>query len=223
MSSFLQSIQVNKTNKIALLNILLVVFYLVGIIGIYVTTFREQIFGLTPWILISNFVLVILFHQQKIYFRTILVFLTIFVSGIIIEIIGVSTHSVFGQYYYGDNLGVKIMETPVIIGLNWLLLTYLSSSVLEKVQINSFLKVLLGAFVMILYDLVLEQIASYTDMWYWQNDAIPVKNYLVWFLLSLFFHSIIKIVRINTQNKLALTILICQFGFLLATFFLTFK
>src|SRR5689334_23098853 len=35
------------------------------------------------------------------------------------EVIGVATGAIFGAYSYGEVLGFKLLEVPLIIGLNW--------------------------------------------------------------------------------------------------------
>jgi putative membrane protein len=45
------------------------------------------------------------------------------VAGFFIEAIGVNTGLIFGNYVYKTTLGWKFLETPLIIGVNWILLT----------------------------------------------------------------------------------------------------
>lgn len=131
----------------------------------------------------------------------------------IVEIVGVKTKLIFGNYIYASGLGFKIFNTPVIIGLNWLFLTYTSTSIIDKFKINCFLKVIAASFLMIMYDLVMEQVAPKMDMWSWKNDIIPLQNYIAWFVFAIIFNSLIKIFKINTQNPLALIIFCSQFLF----------
>ena len=44
------------------------------------------------------------------------------------EILGVNYGLIFGDYIYLDNLGYKVFGVPVIIGVNWIILTYISGS-----------------------------------------------------------------------------------------------
>ena len=144
--------------------------------------------------------------------------LSIFLIGLIIEIIGVETKIIFGHYDYGRGLGLKIFHTPLLIGLNWLFLVYTTSSILESYKINDIFKIFLGASMMLIYDLVLEQVAPTMEMWTWKNDIVPIENYIVWFVLALFFHSLIKIFKVKTQNKLSFMVLVCQFLFFVVLF-----
>ena len=46
-----------------------------------------------------------------------------FVVGMGVELLGVYYGLIFGQYVYGDNLGVKVGGVPLLIGANWVMLT----------------------------------------------------------------------------------------------------
>src|SRR5581483_3953042 len=47
--------------------------------------------------------------------------------GLSVEIMGVQTGFPFGSYFYTVKLGPRLFGVPVIIGLNWLLLSYCCS------------------------------------------------------------------------------------------------
>ncbi len=44
--------------------------------------------------------------------------------GFGVEVLGVHTGFPFGRYTYGPVLGWKLLEVPLVIGVNWLLLIY---------------------------------------------------------------------------------------------------
>ncbi|MFN8255984.1 MAG: carotenoid biosynthesis protein [Bacteroidales bacterium] len=198
------------------ISVFFVIFYLVGIIGLSLSFSFPLFLELIPFALLLSFLGLILFHPSKKDKKSILVFIGIFITGFIIEAIGVNSGLIFGHYEYGKSLGFKLFSTPVIIGLNWLFLVYTTSSVLEKFKIHNLLKVILASLLMVVYDIVLEQVAPKIDMWYWKNDLIPIQNYLAWFGIAVFFHSVIKVSKIKTENALAHILLICQFLFFLS-------
>lgn len=190
-----------------------IIFYVIGSLGFLLPFTFNYFVKITPIALLVNFILLFSFHKHKINIKSILVFVSIFLLGLIVEIIGVKTGKIFGIYHYGNSLGFKIFSVPVMIGINWVFMVYSSSSVLEKFKFNNFVKILLSSTLMVVYDTVLEQVAPKLDMWYWENNHAPLKNYIAWFVLAIIFNSLIKIFRIKTSNKLALTIFLCQFVF----------
>jgi bisanhydrobacterioruberin hydratase len=188
-----------------------VVFYLVGIAGTLVPFTFPLFLKLIPFALLLSFVAVLIFHKGGITRETIISFLTIYLLSFIIEAIGVGTGLIFGQYAYGSSLGIKVFQTPLIIGINWFFLVYTTTSVVDRFLMPSWLKVVLASILMLVYDLVLEQLAPVLDMWHWENSIVPLQNYVAWFALSMVFHSLLKIINLKIQNKLALLILTCQF------------
>ncbi len=191
-----------------------VIFYLVGIAGILLPFSFPLFIKLIPVALILSSV-ALAFYHKSFNTKTITVFISIYLIGFFVEVAGVNTGLIFGQYIYGESLGIKVFNTPLIIGLNWLLLVYITASVLEKFKIAVPVKVIISALMMLGYDLIIEQIAPLLNMWNWQNEMVPLKNYLAWFFLALLFHVVIKAIGIKTKNKLAPVILICQVIFFL--------
>ena len=75
------------------------------------------IFRMTPGIMI--FAVIILALNQDIWHIRILFFsLITFVISMFFEIIGVATGLPFGSYSYGSNLGWKVFNVPIAIGMN---------------------------------------------------------------------------------------------------------
>ena len=198
--------------------IILAVFYFVGVIGIIVPVTSSFFLDLIPYALLLSFILLVIFHDPKTDSKTLIVFSGIYLFSFFVEVIGVNSGFIFGEYRYGNNLGIKFFNTPLIIGINWLFLVYITSSVTEKLKIPGILRIITASAIMLVYDIILEQVASSLDMWYWENDRIPLQNYLAWFILALIYHSAIKFLGIQIRNKLALIMLICQFGFFLSLY-----
>lgn len=198
---------------------ILVLFYAVGVTGLLLPFSSPFFIKLIPFTLLMNFALLLYYHQGRIDNKTITVFFIIMLTGLLVEMVGVNTGLIFGEYQYGTSLGIKIYETPVIIGLNWVLLTYLTASVLEGINIPVYLKVLLASVFMLIYDVVLEQVAPRLAMWSWNENSVPLQNYIAWFVLAVIFHSLIKFFGVKTSNTLSGVVLLGQFIFFVLLFF----
>lgn len=197
-------------------SIFLFIFYAVGILGFLIPFSHAYFISLTKWALILNLFLLILFHQNRISYKSMGIFLLIFFSSFIIEVIGVNTGVIFGVYNYGDGLGIKVANTPLLIGMNWLMLSYSIAVVLNPIKQAVWAKVLLGASGMLLYDLILEQSAGNLHMWFWENNQIPFQNYAAWFIVAVLMQMILYASKEKFNNQLALPTLISQ-----GVFFLT--
>jgi len=190
-------------------------FYIIGAIGFLFPFSFPFFLKLIPFVLLFNFIALMLFHPVQKRVNTIIIFSAIFLTGFFIEVTGVNNKIIFGEYGYGESLGPKLFFTPLIIGMNWLFLVYTTSSAFENLKVNSIVKIVLSSSAMVVYDLVLEQVAPKMDMWYWKDGHVPFRNFLAWFIIALFFNSLIKLFHVETKNKLAITVLICQFLFFL--------
>ncbi len=198
----------------------LVWFYIIGIAGMMIPATSALFMKLTPLALLMNFGLLLTHHETKFSVITILIFSLILLSGFFIEIIGVQTGIIFGEYVYGKGLGWKLWDTPLIIGLNWLLLVYTTATITQKIKIHNIIRIALGAGMMLVYDLIMEQVAPRMDMWSWKNGIIPIENYIAWFVIASLFHALIQFSGIKIKNKLSETVLIAQFVFFVILFIL---
>ena len=193
--------------------IFIVIFYCVGIVGFMFPLTNALFVKLIPLALLLSFILLLFFHDTEITKKTLFAFAAIFISAFVVESVGVNTGIIFGQYSYGSGLGLKLFETPLIIGINWLFLVYTSAVVVNRIDTTDLFKIVLASGIMIVYDVVLEQMAPKLDMWYWCNDVIPLQNYIAWLILALLFHTLLKIGCVNIKNRIATLLLVCQFLF----------
>lgn len=133
----------------------------------------------------------------------------VFFSSFVLQAIGVNTGAIFGKFLYGNNLGVTIFETPLIVGILWLLLSYTSAMFVSQIVaafavLNTvFAKVFLAALLMVSINLLMEQSAAACDWWYWKYQATPVQNYTAWFAFSVAFNFLFYKLEVNTDNKIA--------------------
>ncbi len=112
-----------------------------------------------------------------------------------IEIIGVNTGLVFGDYSYGEILRPFLYKTPVVIGFAWLSMLISSTALTRtflraKFTDNRFKTAFIVATVMVVFDFFMEPAAVKLGYWSWQSEIIPIKNYISWFLVSFLFSMI---------------------------------
>ncbi len=197
-----------------------IIFYIVGILGMIIPYTLPLFKVLTPLALLLSFGYLVFFHPTKKDAVANWIFLFIFFAGFIVEVIGVKTGIIFGGYAYGNGLGLKLWDTPLLIGVNWLFLVYTSACILDKTKWAAWAKVIIASSIMLVYDLILEQVAPKMDMWAWDGNSVPVQNYIAWFTIALFFHSLLKLFKVKLSNPLAVHILVCQFVFFIFLLFL---
>jgi putative membrane protein len=214
--NFLNEIQHAAFKWVREVKIFYAIFYVVGVLGLSFPETRPLFIRLVPFALILGFAGVLLFHEAKWDWKTLTAFVLVYISGFVIESIGVNTGLIFGEYVYGETLGYQTFETPLIIGMNWLFLVYVSSSLTERINSGKFISTLFPPVLMVVYDLVLEQVAPDLGMWNWNNEVIPLQNYIAWFVVALLFVSVFRLFNVKTSNKIAPLIFILQFLFFLS-------
>jgi len=180
---------------------LIIALHTVGILG--VTTIAFEFFVmLTPLVLLLSSVLLILCHQsQK---QNIWIFFGIcFVLGYVAELIGTQTGFLFGNYYYGKALGPSVAGVPLVIGVNWFLLSMGSAYMIKNLFNNRFLQVLFAALVMVFLDIWIEPVAQVLDYWQWKTPYVPLMNYLGWFVTSVLMQVAFQFTIVKEHNSLA--------------------
>lgn len=63
---------------------------------------------------------------------------------------------------------------------------------------------------MLLVDVGLEQFAITHELWVWENDTVPLKNYLAWFFISCLFLWQLLVSSTVSSNPLALPLILLQ-------------
>ena len=184
------------------IGLILVVYHLIGVAGMGVPATREIFLGLMPLSLLMGAMILFSFHSWKT-LPDVPVFVSIALGGYLIEIAGVLSGLVFGEYSYGSVLGPKWLGTPPLIGLNWLMLTYAMYALLEPLRMHALLKILIGASALVVYDYIMEPVAISLGMWDWGSVVVPIQNYIAWFVISFLFLGLMHLTGIRASNKLA--------------------
>lgn len=193
-------------------------FYLIGTMGFLFQYTRPLFVLLTPWSLIMNMGLIYHYgytlNKQPITRPLLYWFGMIYIISFLVEMVGVNTGLLFGEYTYGHGLGVKIYGTPLLIGANWILLVYATAAIVRKIKPMTW-NILTASLLMLGYDFIMEHIAPSMKMWWWEGGTIPLQNYLVWFTLALLFHGLRHLLKISVENRLAILVFVFQAVFFL--------
>lgn len=114
----------------------------------------------------------------------------VLISSFLVEVLGVKTGLIFGNYQYGATLKPQIFNVPLAIGFAWLSMLLSSVAVLQgtwglNAARNPWRLAFLTAILMALFDFVMEPGAVKLQYWTWENGVIPLQNYAAWFFVSL--------------------------------------
>lgn len=190
----------------------LYLIFSVGIFGHLFYPLRELMLFLTPvTLLLTGFL--VLFTSYKGSNKFLKWIILTYLLTFALEVIGVKTGSVFGEYKYGETLGLKLFEVPLIIGFNWILVILGTISVAQLITQNVLANSLIAATISVVFDLVLEPIAIKLDYWQWSQNVIPIQNYIAWFLIAFISALLFSILKVKMQSGLSKHYLLVQFIF----------
>ncbi len=188
----------------------LILVYVSGSIGFVVNpTFFSPF---TPYTLLFT-CFVFLIHQPISDKKYISAFFSIAVLGYIIELIGIKTGLLFGNYSYGNGLGFKLFDVPLIISINWAMLICAGIVTVSKFFRNKFVVISVTALVVTFIDLIIEQVAQKLDFWQFEGGLPGLHNYLGWIGVVFFTSYIFYPAIIKGNSKVSSIVLILQIIF----------
>jgi len=200
----------------ALGSLVLIILYTVGTVGILVPIHPEFIL-LTPVNLLISIFIVLLFHPHWTW-RTACFLLAAYLWGFSAEVFGVQTGILFGEYAYGTVLGPKIAGTPFMIGVNWMMLSYCIGVTVNYIvrEHAPLLKALIAATMLVILDAFIEPVAMQYDFWDWDNNTVPLQNYVGWWLVAFPLQLLFAFLQRDIRNNVAVTLLVLQLLFFAA-------
>ena len=218
-------------SKYQIATALAILFHLIGIAGIL---FFDKNFFIrsTPLNLLLMFGLLVWTQKKPNTFFYLFV-ATCFLVGVAVEIIGVNTSALFGNYQYGNVLGPKIMQVPWIIGVNWFIIIYCCGISVHTLLMRIITRISLaeattpqalralsviidGATLAVFFDWLMEPVAVKLDYWHWnEGGSVPFYNYICWFIVSVLLLTVFHFCKFEKQNKFAVNLLLVQFMFFL--------
>jgi hypothetical protein len=111
----------------------------------------------------------------------------------VLEYVGVKTGLVFGRYAYTDVLIPAFNGVPLAISFAWLGMLLCSFGITQRLttpKTSIWLRSLLVAVCMTIFDVCMEPVAVKLNYWQWLEPTgnalfvAPINNYVVWFLTS---------------------------------------
>ncbi len=192
---------------------IVIIFHLVGLIGFLIPSFHRTFLSLVPYHLLLMFLIIILSYngEKKILF---LFIAGIFLCGYMVEVLGVKTLQIFGNYAYGETMGPKIADVPLLMGANWVLLIFSVGQMVKEIKIrSSILTSLIGSALLVLLDFFMEPVAMKFDYWQWYDNVIPIQNYVAWFIISIILLKFYYALHLKQQKYIGIMLFISQLVF----------
>lgn len=199
--------------------VFLAIIYLVGVIGLSLDSARSLFISLTPITLLLS--LFIILMNAGLSCRDYKLLFLPFLLGMLTESIGANTGLLFGDYSYGAALGPKIFGVPLMIGMNWVMLSFIVYSVVNEFKFLSNLtliaKVSLASLLMVILDYFLEPFAIKYGLWTWAEVKPPLYNYICWFFISFIILYFLERMNLKSEKPISKWV----YGIMIVFFILT--
>jgi putative membrane protein len=145
--------------------------------------------------------------------------LQLFLFGFIVEVIGVNTGIIFGEYTYGKTLGLTLFSAPLIMGINWINLSLASFGIISFFTDKKLLLITLSSLLMVFIDYIIEPIAINLDFWSWEYITVPIHNYFGWFFCAIIAQLLIVFSKVKINKKIAFAVIGSQLSFFIIQYF----
>lgn len=156
--------------------------------------------------------MMMIFHQDG--NRSFVIYCIVtYLIGFGIEALGIHTGLIFGHYQYGETLGWKVIGVPLTIGINWLALIYSAGIIMSGWTISDPLKIIIATTCIVLLDMLIEPVAMKYDFWNWENNIVPVQNYIAWYIVTAGLLWFFQRAAFRKDNPIAFMYLLSQFSF----------
>jgi bisanhydrobacterioruberin hydratase len=187
---------------------LVLLLHVVGVLAL-ASPLAHWVLPLTPLNLLITAGVMMLF-QLQLDRRTLALALLLGTLGYFVEVLGVWTGRVFGEYSYGEVLGLKVLNVPLLIGLNWAMLVFAIGVPMACTALPVWARIGISSAAMVLLDLLIEPVAVHLGFWTWEQGNIPLQNYLAWGGVSALFFTLFFLLPVRRENPVARYVLLAQ-------------
>ena len=206
------------TGRLRVAQGLVLLFHITGFVGLAFSKNPDFYLRFTPLTLLLTAGLLVAFQPGRgagfwsFCFAVMLI-------GVLAEFVGVNTGRLFGHYTYGNTLGFKLLDmppfvgVPPLIGLNWLVVTYMCGTLARYLPLSELPRTILAALLMVGFDACLEPVAGTYDFWHWTANIIPFQNFRDWFILACILQMLFNRARFVKINPLVPMVYLTQLLF----------
>lgn len=211
MKTFFSSLRASSTFEYTCW-IILPAMNLTGLAGLFLRESEEFFKALVPFHLITSLFIMMIFHQD--WNRSFVIYCIVtYLIGFGVEALGVHTGLIFGHYQYGETLGWKVIGVPLTIGLNWLAIIYSAGILMVDWKVSSPIRIISIAFCIVFLDFLIEKVAITYDFWSWENNTIPLQNYVAWFIIAAGLLWYFERANFRKENPVAFMYVLAQCSF----------
>ena len=146
--------------------ITLMLLYMTALVGFTTEHQRAWYLFYVPFFLLLNALFLFLYHQKwnKAAVGYVCACLGL---GFVVESLAVNTGLIFGEYRFGDSLGITVMGVPLVMAFYWFMLAYSAACLAAKLPPkNRLVRAIIGALLMAILAGIVQQVAAPLDFWH---------------------------------------------------------
>jgi bisanhydrobacterioruberin hydratase len=167
----------------------------------------------TPFILLLTGIIILFFLFKQGEFKILIWLLLVYAFIYLMQVIGIRTGLIFGDYLFGERLGANYFGVPLIIGLNYTLVIFCAVFISKLAGNGKYLTALLAALLVIILDFQIEPAAVKLQYWEWHENIVPLKNYYTWFVIAFFSSLFFDKLKLEISNPVFLHFYLVQLLF----------
>ena len=183
------------------------IIHIAALIGIALG-YEDFFFPKTPFTMCYLLLMLVLWFPIAT-LKNVVLFLICFATGMSVEWIGVHTGWLFGNYSYLENFGVKLDGIPLLIGVNWGILVFVTHELARDLHNSVWIRAALGASLMVFMDFFLEQICAYAGFWEFTNGA-GLLNYACWLVIGYMLQLLASLFKLEGVKNLSINLYLVQ-------------
>ena len=120
--------------------------------------------------------------------QRLLLLLTLFIYGSLLEYIGVSK----GYYSYNPDFVMILDGVPFPVSLAWVGIIYSIMIIAERLSLNHWLRIITASLIALSLDWGLDPVAAALSLWSWNTNqgifyGVPIHNFYGWFFIPAAF------------------------------------
>lgn len=184
----------------------IVCFFIILLFGLIVPVTRDFFCLVLPFIPILLWILFIINRRKQPSKKTVIkvvYFSLIVLSGLLMDKFWNSHCEKLAYQIYPFDYGYKYFEKyiyPLFSGTNWALIVYCTASICNPIK-NKFFQVMAASFLMVIFDILLEQNTEFLHLWRWYGSLLV--NYQFWFISAIALHSLRCVMKVEVRNRVA--------------------
>ena len=192
---------------------LLGTLYIVAAIALFTPWFVPSLAFTHVLLIVSLALLVWAQKPQKGWFSFIWRLVASAGLGFLLELKGIQTGRLFGDYVFLETLGWKLWGVPLLMGGLWAMLPLMAVNLVPAGVVSPLHRAVSASVLLAVFDILLERSASFLHWWQFVGGVVTLDNTIGWlvtgFCTAFLLVPAVPPVDVHPRNPLALPLFLC--------------